>query len=78
MPLEATAFIGDDVNDLPALLLAGVAACPSDAAPEVRQICGFVSRFPGGRGAVRELCEALLSATVGWPPPEPAPDAFKT
>ena len=76
--LSATAFIGDDVNDLPALALAGVSACPSDAAPEVRAACAFVSRFPGGRGAVRELCEALLGATVGWPPPEPAPDAFKT
>ena len=76
--LAATAFIGDDVNDLPALALAGLAACPSDAAPEVLAACSFVSQFPGGRGAVRELCEALLGATVGWPPSEPAPDAFKT
>ena len=78
VPLEATAFIGDDVNDLPALELAGLAACPADAVPEVLEACAFVSRFPGGRGAVRELCEALLGATVGWPPPEPAPDALKT
>ena len=78
VPLGETAFIGDDVNDLPALRLAGVAACPSDAAPEVLRECGFVSRFPGGRGAVRELCQALLAATVGGPPPEPPPAAFKT
>jgi 3-deoxy-D-manno-octulosonate 8-phosphate phosphatase (KDO 8-P phosphatase) len=70
--------MGDDVNDLPALELAAVPACPHDAVPEVRNACSFVSRFDGGRGAVRELCEAILGASVGWPPPEPSPDAFKT
>lgn len=82
VPLAQTAFIGDDVNDLGALALAALPACPSDAAREVRALVeaasGFVARARGGRGAVRELCEALLGATVGWPPPEPAPDAFKT
>jgi 3-deoxy-D-manno-octulosonate 8-phosphate phosphatase (KDO 8-P phosphatase) len=75
VPLAETAFMGDDVNDLPALALAGLGACPADAAAEVRAACSFVSRRDGGRGAVRELCEALLSATVGWPPPEPPADA---
>jgi 3-deoxy-D-manno-octulosonate 8-phosphate phosphatase (KDO 8-P phosphatase) len=72
VPLEAVAFMGDDVNDLPALAIAGLAACPRDAAPEVLRACAFVSSRDGGRGAVRELCEAFLAATVGWPPPEDA------
>ena len=80
--LGQTCFIGDDLNDLGALALSALQACPSDAAREVRAQVegagGFVARSPGGRGAVRELCEALLSATVGWPPPEPSPEAFKT
>ena len=72
VPLEATAFMGDDVNDLPALRLAALAACPADAVPEVLRECAFISQKPGGRGAVRELCEALLAATVGWPVPDDA------
>jgi len=78
VPLDQTCFMGDDVNDLPALERAGLAACPSDAVPEVRELCGFVSSKEGGRGAVRELCEALLRATVGWPPPEPTAESFRT
>jgi 3-deoxy-D-manno-octulosonate 8-phosphate phosphatase (KDO 8-P phosphatase) len=73
VPLEAVAFMGDDVNDLPALRLAALSACPSDAAPEVLRECAFVADKEGGHGAVRALCEALLAATVGWPPPEDAP-----
>ncbi len=76
--LEATCFMGDDVNDLPALARVGLAACPADAAPEVRAVCSFIARANGGRGAVRELCEAILRATVGWPPREPPESAFAT
>ncbi|HXN83756.1 MAG TPA: HAD family hydrolase [Myxococcales bacterium] len=78
VPLEETCFIGDDVNDLPALRLCALPACPSDAAPEVKRECRYVAPAPGGRGAVRALCELLLSATAGWPPPEPPPAAFGT
>jgi len=35
VPLDATCFMGDDVNDLPALALCALPACPSDAVPEV-------------------------------------------
>ncbi|MBS2022398.1 MAG: HAD hydrolase family protein [Deltaproteobacteria bacterium] len=75
-PSEAC-FMGDDVNDLPALERAGLSACPADAAPEVLAKCAFVSKREGGRGAVRDLCEAWLGATVGWPPPEPPAHAFE-
>ena len=78
VPLEETCFMGDDVNDLPALRLCALPACPADAAPEVRRECLFVAEAAGGRGAVRALCELILSATVGWPPPEPPPTAFET
>ena len=73
VPLEATAFMGDDVNDLPALRLAGLSACPSDAVAEVLRECAFVADKPGGRGAVRALCQAMLAVRVGWPPPDDAP-----
>jgi YrbI family 3-deoxy-D-manno-octulosonate 8-phosphate phosphatase len=44
VPLDAVAFVGDDLPDLPALALAGLAACPADAAPEVRERCVRWSR----------------------------------
>jgi 3-deoxy-D-manno-octulosonate 8-phosphate phosphatase (KDO 8-P phosphatase) len=82
VPLPDTCFVGDDLNDLGALAVCGLPACPGDAVREVRAQVeasgGFVAKSAGGRGAVRELCEALLAATVGWPPPEPPPEAFKT
>jgi 3-deoxy-D-manno-octulosonate 8-phosphate phosphatase (KDO 8-P phosphatase) len=73
IPLAQTAFMGDDVNDLPALRIAALSCAPADAAPEVLREAVWVSRRRAGRGAVRELCELLLGATIGWPPPEPPP-----
>ncbi len=59
-------YIGDDVNDLPALLLAGVSACPADAHPEVRKQVDYVCDAGGGRGAVREIIDLTLKATGHW------------
>lgn len=60
------AFMGDDVNDLPVLRRVGLSACPADAAPEVLAEARLVARSPGGRGAVRELCELILRAKGLW------------
>jgi len=70
IPLAEAAFMGDDVNDLPALRKVAFSCAPRDAAPEVLKEVRWVSSRPAGRGAVRELCELLLAAKVGWPPPE--------
>ncbi|TNF32241.1 MAG: N-acylneuraminate cytidylyltransferase [Deltaproteobacteria bacterium] len=56
------AYIGDDRNDFGALARAGVPACPRDAEPEARRLARFVCTRDGGRGCVRELVDALLSA----------------
>lgn len=60
------AYMGDDVNDLPALSRAGLSACPADAVPEVRAAVHYVAASPGGRGAARELVELVLKATGRW------------
>ena len=60
------AYMGDDVLDLPILTQAGLAACPADAHEEVKVRCHFVSRFPGGGGAVRELLEEIFKAQGRW------------
>ena len=66
IPLANTCFFGDDINDLPAMEIAGLCACPSDAVAEVRAYVaaanGFLSTQPGGHGAVREFADVLLAA----------------
>jgi 3-deoxy-D-manno-octulosonate 8-phosphate phosphatase (KDO 8-P phosphatase) len=66
VPLAAVAYVGDDLLDLPALQRAGLALAVADAAPEVRAAAHFVTRAPGGSGAVREIVEAILRARGGW------------
>ena len=59
-------YVGDDLADLPVLRAVGLAACPADAALEVRRAAQFVAGAPGGRGAVREVVEFLLKQQGAW------------
>jgi YrbI family 3-deoxy-D-manno-octulosonate 8-phosphate phosphatase len=61
-PLAQIAYIGDDLNDLPGLEVAGFACCPADAVDEIRACADYVATARGGAGAVREVCELLLAA----------------
>ncbi|MGQ0595596.1 MAG: KdsC family phosphatase [Gammaproteobacteria bacterium] len=67
IPMEALAYIGDDVNDLEAMALAGLSACPADAYTEVREQADIVCAARGGQGAFREFAEILIAA--GTPRP---------
>ena len=60
LTVEEIAYIGDDLNDLPAMELVGFRACPADAAEEIREICHYVADAKGGHGAVRECLEHIL------------------
>jgi len=62
LPLEEICFMGDDVNDLGALEIAGLSAAPADARRAVLEKVSFVSGHTGGNGAVRELIDAILMA----------------
>lgn len=62
LALAELCFMGDDVNDLPAMEIAGFSAAPAGAAPEVLASAGFVTQKNGGNGAVREWIEAILAA----------------
>jgi len=64
--LENVAYIGDDLNDYTAMSLCKFKACPSDAAKEIKTICNYVSPFPGGHGAVRDICEKILKDAGIW------------
>jgi 3-deoxy-D-manno-octulosonate 8-phosphate phosphatase (KDO 8-P phosphatase) len=59
--------IGDDLPDLPVLCNCALAVAVADACPEVRSAAHYVTRTPGGRGAVREVIELILSCQGRWP-----------
>ncbi len=59
---EACACIVDDTPDLPLMSAVGFAAAVADAHPLVRSAAHWTSTAPGGAGAVRELCDAILRA----------------
>lgn len=63
---ERVAFLGDDLIDLPVVRRCGLSFAPADAVAEVRERVHRVLERPGGRGAVRELCELLLRARGDW------------
>jgi 3-deoxy-D-manno-octulosonate 8-phosphate phosphatase (KDO 8-P phosphatase) len=60
------ACVGDDVNDLPLLLRAGLAVTVPGAAPEAKAAAHYVTRRAGGRGAVREVLELILKSQGLW------------
>ncbi len=60
------AYVGDDLIDLPAMALAGVAACPADSDEEVKKRSDLVLEQRGGEGVVRELGERILKDRGRW------------
>ena len=59
-------FVGDDIIDLGPLTRAGLAVAVGDGVPEVQAAAHWVTRAPGGRGAVRETLELILKAQGKW------------
>jgi 3-deoxy-D-manno-octulosonate 8-phosphate phosphatase (KDO 8-P phosphatase) len=59
--LDEICFMGDDVNDLPALRIAGLSVAPRNANAEVRRVVARVTQKTGGDGAVRELLDGLMA-----------------
>jgi YrbI family 3-deoxy-D-manno-octulosonate 8-phosphate phosphatase len=55
------AYVGNDVNDLECLKLVGMPIVVQDAHPSVRNVARLILDAPGGRGAVRELCDRVLA-----------------
>jgi 3-deoxy-D-manno-octulosonate 8-phosphate phosphatase (KDO 8-P phosphatase) len=64
---EQVCCIGDDLPDLPLLRNCGLAVAVADACPEVLAEAHFVTRTRGGKGAVREVVELILSCQGLWP-----------
>ncbi|MEH6470872.1 MAG: HAD hydrolase family protein [Halopseudomonas sp.] len=58
---EQTAYMGDDLPDLPAILACRLGATVPNASNTVKRYADWCSRFEGGQGAVRELCELIMT-----------------
>jgi 3-deoxy-D-manno-octulosonate 8-phosphate phosphatase (KDO 8-P phosphatase) len=59
--LAEVCYVGDDTNDLGAMALSGISCAPADSHPDVLAAVHHVTTAPGGRGAVRELCDLIVS-----------------
>lgn len=59
---QEVAYIGDDLGDLEVMKSVGLAAAVADAHPLVKESCHYICRQEGGRGAVREFIEFILTA----------------
>ncbi|MDH3588678.1 MAG: HAD-IIIA family hydrolase [Gammaproteobacteria bacterium] len=59
---QQVAAIGDDLADLPMLQRAGLAVAVADAHPQLLEAAHWKTTRPGGHGAVRELCDLILTA----------------
>jgi 3-deoxy-D-manno-octulosonate 8-phosphate phosphatase (KDO 8-P phosphatase) len=63
---EETAYLGDDLPDIPLLQQAGLAVAVGDAMPEVKRAAHYVTKALGGRGAAREVVELILKSQRRW------------
>jgi 3-deoxy-D-manno-octulosonate 8-phosphate phosphatase (KDO 8-P phosphatase) len=67
LELNEICYMGDDVNDVPAMEIAGFTAAPANAHPAACAKAALVTRASGGNGAVRELIDHLLGMKADGP-----------
>lgn len=63
---EDSLFMGDDIPDLEVMKMVGLAACPADAATEIKLVSKFISSVNGGKGCAREVIEKVLRLNDHW------------
>jgi 3-deoxy-D-manno-octulosonate 8-phosphate phosphatase (KDO 8-P phosphatase) len=63
---DQTAYMGDDLPDLPLAMRAGLAIAVADAAVELKAACHFITNARGGQGSAREVIELILKAQGRW------------
>lgn len=64
--VSETAYIGDDIIDIPVLSRAGFSICPKDASDELKKHVDYISKLNGGEGIVREIIEIILKSKGYW------------
>jgi 3-deoxy-D-manno-octulosonate 8-phosphate phosphatase (KDO 8-P phosphatase) len=59
-------YMGDDIPDYEVMKQIGVPTCPADSAPEIKEICIYISDKNGGKGAVRDVLEQVMRVQNKW------------
>jgi 3-deoxy-D-manno-octulosonate 8-phosphate phosphatase (KDO 8-P phosphatase) len=59
-------YMGDDIPDYQCMKMAGIGACPADAAFELKEIASYISPLAGGNGCVRDVIEKVLKLNKKW------------
>ena len=55
-------FLGNDINDIPALRIVGLSYAVADCFPEIKKYVTFQTNANGRKGAVREVCDLIYNA----------------
>jgi len=63
---EQILYMGDDLPDLPAMSVVGLATCPADAVSEIKESVQYISHLNGGNACVREVIEKVLKLNDHW------------
>lgn len=63
---ENILYMGDDIPDIAVMQQVGLPTCPTDATPEVKAICKYISPYKGGEGCVRDVIEKILKLKNQW------------
>jgi 3-deoxy-D-manno-octulosonate 8-phosphate phosphatase (KDO 8-P phosphatase) len=63
---EEILYMGDDIPDMDVMKDIGLACCPNDAVPEIREFCDYISHKNGGDGCVRDIIEQTMRAQGKW------------
>jgi len=63
---ENILFMGDDIPDYEVMQRCGIAACPADAAEEIKKISHYISTYKGGEGCVRDIIEQVMKIHGKW------------
>lgn len=66
LALSEILYMGDDIPDYSCMKIVGIAACPADAAFEIKEIASYISPFRGGYGCVRDVIEKVLKLNSKW------------
>ncbi|MBI5681929.1 MAG: HAD-IIIA family hydrolase [Deltaproteobacteria bacterium] len=63
---ENAAYMGDELVDIPLLKRAGVSITVPDGVKEAKEFSDYITKMPGGKGAVREACELIIKTQGQW------------
>lgn len=63
---EEILFMGDDLPDYEVMKRVGIAACPNNAAHEIKEICIYISNRNGGEACVRDIIEQVMRSQGTW------------